>query len=168
LRYVLWSPWRMKYILRASREAKECIFCKAVRGDERENWVVYKSKYSIVMLNIYPYNTGHVMIAPKRHVPRPDLLSDEEILDLNKLLIITLKALDVEYEPHGYNIGMNLGRVAGAGIEEHMHIHIVPRWHGDTNFMPIIGETKVIPEDLNKTFERMRNAINRVLKDRRQ
>jgi len=161
--YVLWSPWRMKYILKASKGFEGCIFCKAALGDERENWVVYKSKYSLIMLNIYPYNTGHVMVAPKRHVPRPDLLTDEEALDLHKSTVIALKALDLEYKPHGYNVGLNLGRIAGAGVEEHMHIHIVPRWQGDTNYMPVVGQTKVLPEDLNQTYERLKKAILKVL-----
>ena len=166
MRYILWSPWRMKYVERASRGVEECIFCRAVTGDEKENWVVHKTKYSIIMLNAFPYNTAHVMIAPKRHVPRLELLSDEEILDLNKSLILAIKAIDIEYKPHGYNIGINIGKVAGAGIEAHLHIHVVPRWLGDTNFMPVIGNVKVIPEDLNRTYERIRKAISKVLSTR--
>lgn len=125
MRYILWSPWRMKYVEKATRGTEVCIFCRAVIGDERENWVVYKSKYSLIMLNAFPYNTAHVMVAPKRHVPRLELLSEEEILDLNKTLILAIKAIDIEYKPHGYNIGMNIGKVAGAGIESHLHLSLI-------------------------------------------
>lgn len=157
---VLWAPWRMTYIIKASKE-KECIFCKAVNSsDDEANKVVYRGEHSIVVLNIYPYNTAHVMVAPKRHVPRPDLLSDEEIVDIHKTLVLTLKAIEKEYQPQGFNIGMNIGRVAGAGVEGHMHIHVVPRWLGDSNFMPVIGGTKVIPEDLGKTYRRLKEAFN--------
>ncbi len=159
---VLWAPWRMKYIKSAS-ELGECIFCKAVEGSDEDNWVVHRGKHSIAMLNIYPYNTAHVMIAPKRHIPRPELLTVEEILDIHKTLSLLIKAIDVEYNPHGYNIGINIGKVAGAGIEAHLHIHIVPRWSGDTNFMPVIAGVKVIPEDLKITYERLRNAIRALL-----
>ncbi len=157
---VLWAPWRMTYIIKVSKE-KECIFCKAVNSsDDEANKVVYRGEHSIVVLNIYPYNTAHVMVAPKRHVPRPDLLSDEEIVDIHKTLVLTLKAIEKEYQPQGFNIGMNIGRVAGAGVEGHMHIHVVPRWLGDSNFMPVIGGTKVIPEDLGKTYRRLKEAFN--------
>ena len=155
---VLWAPWRMKYIKSASKLG-ECIFCKAVEGSDEGNWVVYRGKYSIALLNIYPYNTAHVMIAPKRHVPRLELLTVEEIQDIHKTLSLLIKAIDKEYNPHGYNIGINIGKVAGAGIEAHLHIHIVPRWSGDTNFMPVIAGVKVIPEDLKTTYERLRNVI---------
>jgi ATP adenylyltransferase len=157
---VLWAPWRMTYIIKAAKE-KECIFCRAANsGDDEANKVVYRSKHSIVVLNIYPYNTAHVMVAPKRHVPRPDLLSDEEVVDLHRTLILTLKAVEREYNPQGFNIGMNIGRIAGAGVEGHMHIHVVPRWLGDSNFMPVIAGTKVIPEDLAQTYRRLKASFN--------
>ncbi len=153
------------YIREFSKVSKRgCIFCNAVKGRDEEHYVVYRSKYSIAMLNLYPYNTAHVMVAPKRHVPRPNLLSDEELLDLYKVVNLVIEALDREYKPHGYNVGMNIGRIAGAGIEAHLHVHIVPRWSGDTNFMPVIGNVKVIPEDLGKTFRRVREAISSLLK----
>ncbi len=153
------------YIREFSKVSKRgCIFCNAVKGRDEEHYVVYRSKYSIAMLNLYPYNTAHVMVAPKRHVPRPNLLSDEELLDLYKVVNLVIEALDREYKPHGYNVGMNIGRIAGAGIEAHLHVHIVPRWSGDTNFMPVIGNVKVIPEDLGETFRRVREAISSLLK----
>jgi len=159
---ILWAPWRMAYIKDAGK-AKACIFCEALRMSDEEALVVFRSKYTIVMLNKFPYNTAHVMIAPKRHVPRPDLLMDEEALDLHKVLSITLRAIDNEYAPQGYNIGLNLGKVAGAGIESHMHVHVVPRWSGDTNYMPVTAGTKVIPEDLLVTFTRLKKAFDKAL-----
>ena len=103
------------------------------------------------------------MIAPKRHVPRPDLLSEEEALDLHKALNLIIKAIEIEYQPQGFNIGMNIGKVAGAGVESHMHIHVVPRWLGDSNFMPVIGGTKVIPEDIERTYRRLRASVEKVM-----
>ncbi len=157
---MLWAPWRITYVVKAGRE-QECIFCSAANSsDDRKHKVVYRGKHSIVILNIYPYNTAHVMVAPKRHVPRPDLLSKEEAIDLHESLIKAIKAIELEYSPHGFNVGMNLGKVAGAGIEQHMHIHVVPRWAGDTNYMPVIGGTKVIPESIEDTYERLKKAFD--------
>ena len=161
---ILWAPWRMAYVKNASK-TKTCIFCEALRMSDEEALVVFRSEHTIIMLNKFPYNTAHVMIAPKRHVPRPDLLTDEEALDMHKALSITLRAIDYEYAPQGYNIGLNLGKVAGAGIESHMHIHVVPRWSGDTNYMPVSANTKVIPEDLLVTFTRLKKAFSEVLSD---
>jgi len=115
------------------------------------------------MLNLYPYNSAHVMVAPHRHVPTPELLSDNELLDLFKTVNIVIEALRKEYNPQGFNVGMNIGRVAGAGIEGHIHVHVVPRWSGDTNFMPVIAGTKVLPEDLKTTWRRIKKAIEGVI-----
>jgi len=159
---ILWAPWRMTYILKAKEETG-CFFCKAVKSrDDVKHKVIYRSKFSIALLNIYPYNTAHVMIAPKRHVPRPDLLSEEESLDLHNMLNLIIRAIEVEYQPQGFNIGMNIGKVAGAGVEGHMHVHVVPRWLGDSNFMPVIGGTKVIPEDIARTYRRLRASVEKV------
>lgn len=160
---VLWAPWRMEYLRKYGGGVKSCIFCDAVRGDDRSHYVVFRSRYSLAMLNIYPYNTAHVMVAPIRHVPRPDLLTEEEVMDVHRLVTLVMRAIEDEYSPHGFNIGMNIGRAAGAGIDAHMHIHIVPRWNGDTNFMPVIAGTKVVPENLGTTWERIRRAIQRWL-----
>ena len=149
----------MEYLRKYGGGVKSCIFCDAVNGDDRSHYVVFRSRYSIAMLNIYPYNTAHVMVAPARHVPRPDLLTEDEVVDMHKVVTLVMKAIEDEYSPQGFNIGVNVGRVAGAGIEAHMHVHIVPRWNGDTNFMPVIAGTKVIPEDLGTTWERIRKAI---------
>lgn len=147
----------MTYISSADK-IKECIFCRAQIEPEKY-LVVTETEYSIAMLNAYPYNTGHVMIAPKRHVPDIVLLTDEELLDLSRLLRRVVKAVRRAYEPHGLNIGANIGRAAGAGIEDHVHIHIVPRWVGDTNFMPIISGTKTMPEDLKTTREKIKKYL---------
>jgi len=154
---ILWAPWRMSYVVKGSSE--ECIFCKAVKGGDDENYVVLRSNLSIAMLNIFPYNTAHVMIAPTRHVSRIEQLTREEVLDLFETFSRVIRAIDQEYSPQGYNVGVNIGRVAGAGIESHVHIHVVPRWLGDTNFMPVIAGTKVMPEDLRNTYTRLKNRL---------
>ena len=156
---ILWAPWRMAYIRRAS-EASECIFCRATLSENEErDLVVLRSQHSVALLNAYPYNTAHVMVAPKRHVPRLELLHEYEVLDLFNLVKVLIGAIDAEYGPEGYNVGLNIGRVAGAGIEAHLHVHIVPRWTGDTNFMPVIAGTKVMPEDLGTTLTRLRRRL---------
>jgi ATP adenylyltransferase len=152
----------MEYISRwlGDRGRQECIFCAAaVSSRDEDNLVVARSEHGIVMLNAFPYNTAHVMVAPKRHVPRIEMLEEYEVVDLFRLVKTIIRAIDEEYRPEGYNIGLNIGRVAGAGIESHLHIHIVPRWSGDTNFMPIIAETKVIPEDLRTTLKRLKGRL---------
>ncbi len=162
---VLWAPWRYRYVESATASTeRSCIFCEAVRdADDEKHLVVYRSRHSIAMLNLYPYNTAHTMVAPRRHVPSIELLTDEELLDLFKLVSVVMKALRMEYKPQGFNVGVNVGRVAGAGIESHVHVHVVPRWSGDTNFMPVIAGTKVIPEDLRTTWRRVKKAISLVL-----
>jgi len=159
---VLWAPWRMEYISRWSGERgkQECIFCIAASSSrDEDNLVIARSEHGIAILNAFPYNTAHVMVAPRRHVPRIEMLEEYEVVDLFKLVKTVIRAIDEEYRPEGYNIGLNIGRVAGAGVESHLHIHIVPRWSGDTNFMPIIAETKVIPEDLRTTLKRLKNKL---------
>ncbi|MFC1808203.1 HIT domain-containing protein [Candidatus Omnitrophota bacterium] len=150
----LWAPWRSKFIY--SRKKKGCIFCAAKNAKSQEkHFVVKKTKSSFSILNIYPYNTGHMMVAPKRHVSRLDLLAKAETSDLMALVNKTTKALDKLLKPKGYNIGVNIGAAAGAGFPGHVHIHIVPRWNGDTNFMPVLSETKVISESLDSLYERL-------------
>ena len=145
----LWAPWRSKYIY--SRKKKKCIFC------EPEDYVLEKTKYSFSMLNIYPYNNGHVMVAPSRHVKSLEYLKAEELKDLMDLVVKTKKILDKKIKPHGYNIGLNIGKVAGAGFAGHIHIHIVPRWTGDTSFMPASCGTKVISESLDVMYKIFRS-----------
>ena len=148
---ILWAPWRSKYIY--SRKKKRCIFCgNKTSGKDSEN-VIDRSVHSYSMLNIYPYNNCHVMVAPKRHVKSLDLLSPAELKDLIALLNRTKKLIDRKFKPDGYNIGMNIGKVAGAGFAGHIHIHIVPRWHSDSNFMPVVSNTRVISESLKAVAE---------------
>lgn len=145
----LWAPWRSKYIY--SRKKKKCIFCSL------EDYVLERTRYSFSMLNIYPYNNGHVMVAPFRHVKSLEYLKAEELKDLMDLVVKTKKVLDKKIKPHGYNIGLNIGKAAGAGFAGHMHIHIVPRWTGDTNFMPAACGTKVISESLDAMYKLFRS-----------
>ena len=151
----LWAPWRIKYV--SAKKSKGCIFCKARKGGGK-SYVVRKTAHSIAMLNIYPYNNGHMMICPKRHVRDLALLKQEEVLDLFALFIEVKKRLDKVIKPHGYNIGINLERSAGAGIAHHLHIHIVLRWNGDTNFMPVLFSTKVISQSLDELYSRLKHA----------
>jgi ATP adenylyltransferase len=142
----LWAPWRSKYIY--LRKSRRCIFCPG-RGTDKKNHIIGRSKHCVVMLNIYPYNNGHVMVAPKRHVKTLELLSSAELLDMMNTVTTVKKALDRKLSPDGYNIGINIGRVGGAGFAGHVHVHVVPRWSGDSNFMPVVGSTKVISESLD-------------------
>ncbi len=141
----LWAPWRSKYIY--LRKKRKCIFCNP------KDYVLEKTKYSFSILNIYPYNNGHVMVAPSRHVKSLEYLKVEELKDLMDLVVKTKKVLDKKIKPHGYNIGLNIGKAAGAGYAGHIHIHIVPRWTGDTNFMPVASGTKVISESLDAMYK---------------
>ncbi len=160
----LWAPWRIEYI--KMPKSGECIFCKAASSNnDKENLVVYRSRYSFIILNRFPYNSGHLMIVPYRHIPHILDLNDDEILDMFRLMKISIKALDSLMKPEGYNIGVNIGEAAGAGIKDHFHIHVVPRWSGDTNFMPVIGDTKVIVEALESVYENLKREIARVLKE---
>ncbi|MCG2909325.1 HIT family hydrolase [Sulfolobus sp. SCGC AB-777_L09] len=161
---VLWAPWRSKYVSEASKKSNNiCIFCEFSKdkSKDKENKVVFRGKYSYIVLNAYPYNPGHVMIVPYRHTSSIELLSDEELLEMSKLVKITISILRKVYSPDGFNVGINIGRVAGAGIDQHVHIHVVPRWNGDANFMPIIGSVKVLPELLEDTYNKLYNEFNK-------
>jgi len=161
----LWSPWRSKYIesFKNENEKGSCIFCEVVDKEitDDSNLLVTKSFLTITMLNLYPYNNGHLMIIPKRHVSNLDDLSKEESLAIMEEIKYAQQALTKVYQPHGFNIGANLGRASGAGIEDHIHFHIVPRWNGDTNFMPVLGEVKVISQDLLESKHKLIKAYNR-------
>ena len=159
---VLWAPWRYTYIKRAVKgEEKECPFCRIQMMSDEEGLIVYRSETAMIVMNLYPYNTGHVMVMPKRHVPEFKDLTLREMLEMMLLVEAAIEGLRESLNPHGFNIGVNLGRVAGAGIEDHLHIHIVPRWNGDTNFMPVIAETKVIPQDVRETYHLIRDPIRK-------
>jgi ATP adenylyltransferase len=156
----LWAPWRMEYIGQA-REGQDqgCLFCeKPKEGDDEKALIVARSEKSFAMLNRYPYNSGHLMVAPFRHVGEFEEVEDDESLDMQQLMQRCVKALKEAMQPDGFNIGMNLGVVAGAGIPDHLHWHVVPRWQGDTNFMPVISAAKVLPETLAVSWDRLHNT----------
>jgi ATP adenylyltransferase len=153
----LWAPWRMKYIL--GNKPKECIFCTKIKENkDKENYILLKAKKSFLMLNLYPYNTGHLLIAPYRHCTSLNELDPETANEMMELVIRSGKLLEEVIKPAALNVGMNIGKAAGAG-EEHLHIHLVPRWQGDTNFMPVMAETKVISELLDDTYSKLLAAI---------
>lgn len=151
----LWAPWRMDYIL-SNEKAETCIFCpgKGPKVDEKRLFL-YVGDMSLVMMNRFPYNNGHLLVAPVRHVPGPEHLTEEETLDLMMLVRKGIEALKKEMNPEGFNVGLNLGTVAGAGMADHMHFHIVPRWNGDTNFMTVFGEIRVISEHIQETYRKL-------------
>ena len=153
----LWAPWRIKYIQELN-ESSDCFICHNLENpqDDNKNLVLWRSARSIVILNRFPYNNGHLLIAPARHIPDLDTASDEELLELTKLIRESQKALSLTLKPHGFNVGMNFGRCAGAGLPDHFHIHIVPRWDGDTNFMSVCSDTKVISQSLAELFEQLK------------
>ena len=155
----LWAPWRMTYI--AGGDApRGCLFCRVARErDDRGSLVLARRPNAFLMLNRFPYNPGHLMVGVSRHVARFERLNAEESLDLIELVALAERALAAEYRPHGMNYGANVGRIAGAGFPGHLHLHLVPRWNGDTNFMPVIGGTKVLPESLSRTWSRLRRAL---------
>ena len=148
----LWAPWRLDYI--KGPKPDECIFCAKPRaGDDAAAYIVARGGHCFVMLNAYPYNNGHLMVSPYAHVPSIEDLDDEPLLELMHLTQRSLNAIRDAYGPEGFNIGVNQGKVAGAGVEEHVHLHVVPRWGADTNFMPVIGSTRVLPESLDGSYE---------------
>jgi ATP adenylyltransferase len=155
----LWAPWRLEYIAQPD-ESEGCVFCLEAAGEvaDDESLVVARGETAIALLNKYPYSSGHLMAAPRRHVGSFAELSDDETLEIHALARRALTALERLYGPDGFNLGWNLGRVAGAGIADHVHLHVVPRWSGDTNFMPVLADTKVIPEFLLETRDRLREA----------
>ncbi|HOJ92874.1 MAG TPA: HIT domain-containing protein [Dictyoglomaceae bacterium] len=157
----LFCPWRIKYI--NAEKPKGCIFCtKPKENRDKENLILLRGKYNFVMLNLYPYNNGHLMIVPYKHTNDINLLESKELEEMMFLLQICVSALKEVMSPHGFNIGMNIGEVAGAGIAEHLHLHVVPRWNGDTNYMFVVGDTKVIPEDLETTYDKLFPVIHKI------
>ncbi len=160
----LWAPWRMEYILKEKEDKTEsCIFCDRIKRQEDEkNLILYRSSHAFIIMNRFPYNNGHVMVVPLRHTGDIIDLVPEEKADLFGLIQLAVKALVEVMEPQGYNIGMNLGRVAGAGIEDHLHFHLVPRWNGDTNFMPVFANTKVVSEALDQTYAKLKTTLQKM------
>lgn len=149
----LWAPWRLGYI--QSKKEKKCIFCKSKKS-KTKNYIIIKNKYSFAILNKYPYNNGHVLVAPLRHIKDTSSLNNKEIIDIFKTLNETKNILNKVLKPDGFNIGINISGLAGAGIVEHLHIHIVPRFKGDTNFMPVIFNTKIISQSLDDLYKRLK------------
>jgi len=150
----IWAPWRMKYIL--SNKVEGCIFCeKVAEEDDENNLILYRGGSCFLILNTFPYNCGHLMVVPYRHIGEVEKLEESESSELMSLTQLSVKTLRHILKPEGFNIGMNLGRVSGAGVEGHLHIHIVPRWNGDTNFMPLLADTKVLSESLRETYKKL-------------
>jgi ATP adenylyltransferase len=151
----LWAPWRMAYIDEGSKE-QGCIFCTKFRANDlKAGLVLAHTRHTVVMLNKYPYNNGHLLLAPKRHESTLTNLPSEEFIDLNQVLRHSVEIMREAVNPAGINLGMNLGKCAGAGIEDHLHWHLVPRWEGDTNFMPVVAETRVMPQHLLDSYDRL-------------
>jgi ATP adenylyltransferase len=160
----LWSPWRMAYVRGGGDGGDGCIFCDLpAEGSDRDqdNHLLARGELTFVLLNAFPYNPGHLMVAPYRHVGRYGELSAGELAEMMAFAGTAIGALEEDSGAHGFNLGMNLGQVAGAGIADHLHLHLVPRWGGDTNFMPIVGQTKVLPELLAETYQRLRPRFAR-------
>ena len=155
----LWSPWRYQYVQKATG-VEGCIFCRfAAEQKDDENYLVHRARRNFVMLNLYPYTTGHLMIVPYEHVATLDGAAGETLEEMILLARDAQRHLGEIYKPNGFNLGMNVGESAGAGIAGHIHMHVLPRWSGDTNFMTTIGETRVLPEDLAVTFEKLSKAF---------
>ncbi|HKN63754.1 MAG TPA: HIT domain-containing protein [Gaiellaceae bacterium] len=154
----LWAPWRLEYVQHAD-ENDECVFCRAAALPEDEpELVIHRGELAFVLLNKFPYASGHLMVAPYRHGSAFDDLGEEEALETHRLAVEAIAALQAVFAPEGFNVGWNLGRVAGAGIVDHGHLHVVPRWNGDTNFMPVLADVKVIPEHLLETRRKLADA----------
>jgi ATP adenylyltransferase len=155
----LWTPWRLAYVTEASVEAPGCIFCEALARIDTEPLVVHRGRTAFVILNKFPYNNGHLMVVPNRHVGWLSGLEPAELDEVMSLTQAAERALRDVYRPHGFNMGLNLGKSAGAGVLDHLHMHVVPRWSGDTNFVSVVGETRVLPEELPATAEKLRAAF---------
>ncbi len=155
----LWSPWRYRYISQAD-PANDCIFCqKSAETRDQENLIVHRAEHNFILLNLFPYTSGHLMIAPYQHVSLLESATDAALQEMMLLAKAAQRNLAAIYKPHGFNLGMNLGESAGAGIAGHIHLHVLPRWTGDANFMSTVGETRVLPEALETTYEKIARAF---------
>ncbi len=151
----IWAPWRMEYI--QGKKTEGCILCEApVRNSDEENYILFRGEKNFIIMNSYPYNPGHLMIVPYRHLASLEELTDEERHEHVDIVSQSVEVLRRVFAPGGFNLGTNIGKIAGAGIEDHVHTHIVPRWQGDTNFMPVISEVRVIPEALAETYQKLK------------
>ena len=155
----LWAPWRMRYIQGPRGDA--CIFCTMLQaGKDAEHYILHRSRHAYAILNLYPYTSGHLMVVPNAHKASYLELDDEELWDVIRVLKLATRALTKAMSPDGFNVGMNLGKSAGAGISGHLHVHVVPRWVGDTDLMPVLADTRVMPEDLRTTYEKLREHFH--------
>jgi ATP adenylyltransferase len=157
----LWSPWRLEYVT-SNKADTGCVFCDAPRPPNPDSLIVYERKTCYVILNLYPYNNGHLLIVPYRHTPSLASLTTEEAHETADLMQLCERVLLEAYQPHGINVGVNLGKPAGAGVLEHVHVHVVPRWNGDTNFMTVVGETRVLPEELPQSAMRLKPIFDKL------
>ena len=157
----IWAPWRLEYVKDASKDSEEeCIFCaKPAEDDDEGNLIVHRGETCFVLLNLFPYTNGHLMVAPYDHLARLQDLRPEAVSEMMSLARRAMDRLEEVYDPHGYNVGFNQGRVAGAGVEHHIHMHVVPRWGGDTNFMPVIADTRVMPQSLEDSYEALKGGF---------
>lgn len=153
----LWAPWRLEYVANAD-EQPGCFLCAEAAGEMEESLVVHRGETAFALLNKFPYSSGHLLVAPYDHLGELADLGEATVLELHRLALAGIEALRATYDPAGFNLGWNLGRDAGAGVVDHVHLHVVPRWAGDTSFMPVLGDTKVLPEHLLATRERLRAA----------
>ena len=158
----IWAPWRLQYVKDASKDsADECIFCaKPGEDDDEVNLIVHRGERCFVILNLYPYTNGHLMVAPYEHTASLPELDADTVAEMMALAQRSMRLLESAYQPHGYNVGFNQGRVAGAGVEHHIHMHVVPRWGGDTNFMPVLADVRVMPQTLDQTYETLRGGFD--------
>jgi ATP adenylyltransferase len=156
----LWAPWRLKYVEKPSASGNIFVDLPA-RGDDRANFILYRGETAFVILNAYPYTNGHLLIAPFRQTNDLPTMTDQELLEINQLVAKAVKWISVVYKPDGFNIGVNLGKAGGAGIPEHIHWHVLPRWAGDTNFLTTVGDTRVMPQSLEDSYDRLLEAIQR-------
>jgi ATP adenylyltransferase len=161
----LWTPWRMPYLRGEDKRPDKCIFCQKLSCSDEEEHILYRGETCYVTLNRYPYSNGHLMVIPYLHVPSLEDLDGPTLTEMMQVVNRGLAALREAYDPHGFNVGVNLGRAAGAGIADHVHMHIVPRWFADTNFMPVVGRTRVIPEMLEDAYKRLKPVFARSDKD---
>jgi ATP adenylyltransferase len=157
----IWAPWRLEYVKDASKDSEqECIFCaKPAQDDDEANLIVHRGELCFVILNLFPYTNGHLMVAPYEHLATLPELAADTVAEMMALAQRAMTVLGDSYEPHGYNVGFNQGRVAGAGVEYHIHMHVVPRWGGDTNFMPVLADTRVMPQSLEQSYATLRGAF---------
>lgn len=162
---LLWAPWRLAYVANPGEKSRpptadECFICRGASGsDDRANLIVHRSELSVVVLNRFPYNNGHLLVAPKQHEGRPDRLTPEQLLDLQRVLWTMMAIIENRMSPDGFNVGLNLGKVAGAGLPGHLHWHLVPRWNGDVNFMPVVADAKVIVQSLDSLYDLLREEL---------